>query len=208
MENLKSQIKFTQEIEAKEIIEDAIEQARRIIKEAEETATKIKSQKTEEVAEKVREKEASELDSARLEGRKKISNVKFQLEDEALAQAMDRVKEIVTSPSSVYEESLKKLIIAAAAEIRATDLEIVTNLRDKEFVKSRLAELKKEISKMKGAQASLKISEESLNTIGGTMVRTKDKKQIFNNTYEARLTQVKKKLLGEISASLFEGAEG
>jgi V/A-type H+-transporting ATPase subunit E len=208
MENLKSQIKFTQEIEAKEIIEDAIEQARRIIKEAEETATKIKRQKTEEVAEKVREKEASELDSARLEGRKKISNVKFQLEDEALAQAMDRLKEIVTTPSSVYEESLKKLIIAAAAEIRATDLEIVTNSRDKEFVKSSLAELKKEISKMKGAQASLKISEESLNTIGGTMVRDKDKKQIFNNTYEARLTQVKKKLLGEISVSLFEGAEG
>jgi V/A-type H+-transporting ATPase subunit E len=208
MENLKSQIKFTQEIEAKEILEDATEQAGRIIKEAEETATKIKGQKTQEVAEKVREKEASQLDSARLEGRKKISNVKFQLEDEALAQAMERLKEIVTTSSSVYEESMRKLIIAAAAEIRATDLEILTNSRDKEFVKSRLAELKKEISKMKGVQVSLKIGEESLNTVGGAMVRDKDKKQIFNNTYEARLTQVKKKLLGEVSDSLFGGAEG
>lgn len=207
MENLKSQIKFMQEIESKEIIEDATEQARRIIKETEEKAAKIKSQKTEEVSEKLREKEASELDSARLEERKKLSNIKFQLEDEALAQAMERLKEIITNSSSAYQESLKKLIIAAAAEIKATDLDILTNSRDKEFVKGRLAELKKEISKLKGAQVSLKIGEESLNTIGGAIVRDKDKKQIFNGTFEARLTKVKQELLSEISVSLFEGAE-
>jgi V/A-type H+-transporting ATPase subunit E len=207
MENLKSQIKFTQEIEAKEIIEDATEQARRITKEAKEKATKIKRQKTEEVLEKLREKEASELDSARLEERKKISNVKFQLEDEALAQAMERLKEIITTSSSAYQDGLRKSIIAAAAEIRASELEILTNSRDKEFVKGRLTELKKEISKLKGVQVSLKIGEESLNTVGGAIVRDKDKKQIFNSTFEARLTEVKQKLLGEISVSLFEGAE-
>jgi V/A-type H+-transporting ATPase subunit E len=207
MENLKSQIKFTQEIEAKEIVEDAAEQARRIIKEAEEKAAKIKSQKTEDVSEKLREKEASELDSARLEERKKISNFRFQLEDEAFAKAMEKLKEIITSSSSTYQENLKKLIIAATAEIRANDLEILTNSRDREFVRSILAELKKEISKLKSVQVSLKIGEESLSTIGGAIVRDKDKKQIFNSTFEARLTEVKQKLLAEISASLFEGAE-
>jgi V/A-type H+-transporting ATPase subunit E len=195
------------EIEAKEIIEDAAEQAERIIKEAEEKAAKIKSQKTEEVSEKLREKEASELDSARLEERKKISNFKFQLEDEALTQAMERLKEIITSSSSRYQESLKKLIVAATAEIRANDLEILTNSRDREFIKGKLAELKEEISKLKGRQVSLKISDESLTTIGGAIVRDKEKKQIFNSTFEARLTEVKQKQLGEISASLFEGAE-
>jgi V/A-type H+-transporting ATPase subunit E len=208
MENLKSQIKFTQEIEAKEIIEDATEQARRIIKEAQEKAAKIKSQKIEEVTEKLREKEASELDSARLEERKKVSNFRFQLEDEALAKAMERLKEIITSSSSAYQESLKKLIVAATAEIISNDFEILTNSRDKEFVKARLAELKKEISKLKGVPVSVKIGEESLNTIGGAIVRDKDKKQIFNSTFEARLAKVKQKQLGEISASLFEGAEG
>jgi len=208
MENLKSQIKFTQEIEAKEIVEDAAEQARRIIKEAQEKAAKIKSQKMEEVTEKLQEKEASELDSARLEERKKISNFRFQLEDEALAKTMERLKEIITSSSSAYQESLKKSIIAATAEIRSNDLEILTNSRDKEFVKGRLAELKKEISKLKGVPVSVKIGEESLNTIGGAIVRDKDKKQIFNSTFEARLANIKQKQLGEISASLFEGAEG
>jgi V/A-type H+-transporting ATPase subunit E len=207
MENLKAQVKFTQEIEAREIVEDATEQGRKMIKEAEEKATKVKSQKTEEVSEKLREKEASELDSARLEERKKISNVKLQLEDEALAQATERLKEIVTDSSLVYQESLRKLIIEAAVEIRATDLEILTNSRDKEFVKGRLTELKKEISKLKGVQVSLKIGEEALNTIGGAIVRDRDKKQIFNGTFEARLTKVKQEMLSKISVSLFEGAE-
>jgi len=196
-----------QEIEAKEIIEDANDQAKATIKEAEQKAAKIKSQKMEEVSERLREKEASELDSARLEERKKISNVKFQLEDEAVAQAMERLKELVTRSSSAYQESLKKLIIEAASEIRASDLEILTNSRDKELVKGRLAELKKEISRLKGTQVSLKIGEEALNTIGGAIVRDKGRKQIFNATLEARLTQIRQELLSEISATLFEGAE-
>jgi vacuolar-type H+-ATPase subunit E/Vma4 len=196
-----------QEIEAKEIIEDATEQARRTIKEAEEKATKIKSQKTKEVSEKLREKETAELDSARLEERKRISKVKFQLEDEALAQAMERLKENIAHSRSAYQESLMKLIVEAAVEIRATDLEILTNSSDREFVEGRLTELKKEISKLKRARVSLKIGEETLSTIGGAVVRDIVKKQIFNGTFEARLTKIKQGLLSEISVSLFEGAE-
>lgn len=196
-----------QEIEAKEIIEDATEQARRIIKEAEEKAAKTKSQKTKEVSENLREKEAAELDSARLEEKKKISNAKSQLQDEALTQAIEKLKKITSDSSPRYQESLKKLIIKAAVEIRATDLEILINSRDREFIKDRLAELKKNISRLKGAQVSLKVSEETLDTIGGAIVRDKTKRQIFNSTLEAGLTKARQELLGEISASLFEDIE-
>ena len=207
MENLKSQIKFMQEMEAKEIIEDATEQARKIIKEAEEKAAKIKSKKTKEVSENLNEKEAAELDSARLEEKKKISNAKSQLQDEALTQAMEKLKKISSDSSPRYQESLKKLIMKAAAKIRATDLEILINSRDREFIKDRLAELKKDTSRLKGAQVSLKVSDEALKTIGGAIVRDKDKRQIFNSTLEAGLTKARQELLGEISASLFEETE-
>lgn len=207
MENLKSQIKFMQEIEAKEIIEDATEQARRIIKEAEEKAAKIKSQKTKEVSENLNDKEAAELDSARLEEKKKISNAKSQLQDDALTQAMEKLEKISSDSSPRYQENLKKLIIKAATEIRATDLEILINSRDREFIKNRLAELKKDISRLKGTQVSLKVSEETLNTIGGAIVRDKNKRQIFNSTLEAGLAKARQELLGEISASLFEDTE-
>ena len=207
MENLKSQIKFMQEMEAKEIIEDATEQARKIIKEAEEKAAKIKTKKTKEVSENLNEKEAAELDSARLEEKKKISNAKSQLQDEALTQAMEKLKKISSDSSPRYQESLKKLIMKAAAKIRATDLEILINSRDREFIKDRLAELKKDISRLKRTQVSLKVSDEALKTIGGAIVRDKDKRQIFNSTLEAGLTKARQELLGEISASLFEETE-
>lgn len=207
MENLKSQIKFMQEIEVKEIIEDATEQAKRTVKEAEEKASKIKGQKTKEVSEKLLEKETFELDSARLEEKKKIANVKFELQEEALTETMERLRKISDDFSPRYQESLRKLIIEAAANIRATDLEILTNSRDKEFVKDRLVEFKKEISRQKAAQVTLKVGEEVLSTIGGVIVRDKNKRQIFNSTLEARLAKARQELLGEISASLFEDVE-
>lgn len=207
MENLKSQIKFTQEMEVKEVIEDATEQAIKIMKEAEKKASKIKSQKTKEISENLLEREMSDLDSTRLEERKKIANTKFELEEEALTRAMEEVTKISDNFSTRYQESLKKLIIEAAANIRATDLEILTNGRDREWVKDKLAELKKEISKEKGAQVTLRVSEEVLNSIGGAVVRDKNKRQIFNSTLEARLAKARQELLGEISASLFEGVE-
>jgi vacuolar-type H+-ATPase subunit E/Vma4 len=207
MENLRSQIKFMQEIEAKEIIEDATEQARRIVKEAEEKAAKVRSQKTKEVSENLLDKEAFELDSARLEEKRKISEVKFQLQDEALRLAMERLREISNDFSSLYRQNLRKSIVEAAMKIRAAELEILVNSRDCGFVKDRLAELKREISKLKGAQVSLKVGEEALNVIGGVIVRDKDRRQIFNSTLEARLVMARQELLGEISASLFEGME-
>jgi len=207
MENLRSQIKFMQEIEAKEIIEDATEQARKIVKEAEEKAAKVRSRKTKEVSENLLDKEASELDSTRLEGKRKISDVKFQLQDEALNLAMERLKEISKDSSSSYRQNLKKSIVKAAMKIRAVDLEILVNSRDCEFVKDKIAELKREISKLKGAQVSLKVGEEALNVMGGAIVQDKDRRQIFNNTLEAKLTMARQELLGEISASLFEGME-
>lgn len=207
MENLRSQIKFMQEIEAKEIIEDATEQARKIVKEAEEKAAKVRSRKTKEVSENLLDKEASEMDSARLEGKRKISDVKFQLQDEALNLAMERLKEISKDSSSSYRQNLKKSIVKAAMKIKAVDLEILVNSRDCEFVKDKIAELKREISKLKGAQVSLKVGEEALNVMGGAIVQDKDRRQIFNNTLEAKLTMARQELLGEISASLFEGME-
>lgn len=207
MENIKSQIKFMQEIEAREIIEDATEQARKIVKEAEERATKIKDQKMKEVSENLREKEAVELDSARLDEKRKISDAKFQLQDEAFARTMEKLRKISSESSSQYQESLKKLVIEAAAKIRAIDLEILVNSRDREFVKDRLAELEKKLSKLKGAQINLKLGDEALNTMGGAIVRDKHKRQMFNSTFEARLAKARQELLGEISASLFGGIE-
>jgi len=207
METLKSQIKFIQEMEAEEIIEEAEEQAKKIVAEAEEKAAQIKKQKMREVSEKLREREASELALTKLEGRKKILNVKSQLVEEALAKSMEKLKEIGNSEKQQYKESLEKLIVEAATKLKGTQLQILINSKDKKFVKDNLNELEKKISKLKGESVSLQVDEETLNTIGGVIVQTRDKRQIFNNTLEAKLARFKQEYLGELFSSLFEGAK-
>ena len=51
------------------------------------------------------------------------------------------------------------------------------------------------------------MADETMDTIGGVVVQTKDRRQIFTNTMEARLAKTRKENLDMIFANLFEGAE-
>jgi vacuolar-type H+-ATPase subunit E/Vma4 len=205
MENLKSHLKFLQAMEAKEIIEEAEEKARKIISEAEEKAMKIRNEKMAELSEILLEKN-SELATTRLNGRNRILNIKFQLFEEALAKSVEHLKLTVVNDRKRYEKSLEKLIIEAATSLNGTLFEILINSQDKKFVAKKLRELQFEISTLKGEEVILRIDEETLNTFGGATVRTVDKRRIFNNTLEARITAVKNEAGSNVFDILFEGA--
>lgn len=207
METIKAQLRFLQEMEAKEIIENAEEQAKKIVKEAEENADKIKKQKMEKLAEKLREKEALEIATRKLEGRKKNLTAESELLERALTESTVKLREICEAERSLYEESLERLVIEAAARLKGTQFQVLTNSKDKRLVKEKLRELEKKISKMKGVATSLQVSEETLNIMGGVMLQTADKKQVFNNTFEARLTKLKEEMVSQVFSSLFEGED-
>jgi vacuolar-type H+-ATPase subunit E/Vma4 len=207
MENLKSQIKFTQEMESKEIFEDAEEQARKIIEEAKEKSVKIREQKMKEISEKIREKKTSQLAMTKMEGRQKISNVKSQLFEEAIAKSEAKIAEVVKTQKSQYKKNLERLIVEAATKLKGTEFEILVNSKDKKSVMENLEELEKKVSTAKGVSVSLQLGEEVLNSLGGVMVQTKGKRQIFNNTLEARLTKVRQEMASKIFETLFEGME-
>lgn len=207
MENLKAQIKFMQEIEAKETIEEAEEQARLIVKNAEEEAERIKKQKTKEILEELQEKETSDMQIAVLDQERRLSNVRSQLIEKVFSQAVATLEKISNNLEQRYKTSLRKLIIEAAKRIQGSELEIQVNSRDRKFLEGKLDELKKAISKEKDLPIVLKISEEQLNVQGGVIVRDKNGRQIFNNTVEARLTEARQEMIGRISESLFEGLD-
>lgn len=207
MENLKSQIKFMQEIEAKEAIEEAEEQAKLIIKNAEEEAERIKKQKTKEILEELQEKEASDMQISVLNQKRRISNVRYQLIDKVFSEAVATLEKISNNLEPRYKTSLKKLILEAAKRIQGSELEILVNSRDRKFLEGKLNELRRTISKEKNMPIVLKISEEELNAQGGVIVRDKDRRQIFNNTFEARLAEARQEMIGKISESLFEGLD-
>jgi len=205
MESLKSQIKFIHEMETEELVEEAEEEARKTVRDAEEKAAQIREEKMQEVAEKLRDREASELAVTKLDERKKILNLKSRLVEEAITKSVDKLKTIVEGGKIQYKASLKRLVVEGATKLKGTQFQILTNSRDKKVVKESLKELEKEISKLKGATVSLQISEESLNTLGGAIVQTRDKRQMFNDTLEARISWIRQEKIGEIFATLFKG---
>lgn len=207
MENLKSQVKFMNEIEAKEIVEEASEQSQKIIKDAEGEAAKIAKRKMKETEETFQERETSELESAKLEQKRKISNLKTELLTQAIDEATTILKKMSEDQTSQYKESLNKLIVEAVTAIQVSDIEILSNHRDQEVIKQELQELKKKLQKRKGKQLKVIASEETLDCLGGIIVRDKGKKRIFNNTFEARLAKARQELGNKMFIDLFEGKE-
>ena len=203
MENLKSQIRFIQEIQTKETIDNAKQQAKKIIEDATKKSDEIRSKKMTELEIRLREKEAYEIAVGKLEGKKKALNVKFHLLEETFENARVELQQFAGSKTSLYEESLEKFIVEAASKLNGTEMEILTNPKDRDFVNSRIKELEKGISKLKHARANLRVSQEMLDNFGGVVVRTADKEQVFDNTMEARLTRIRQTNRNEIFDSLF-----
>jgi V/A-type H+-transporting ATPase subunit E len=207
MEDLKSQLDFLKEVEVKEIIEEAKQSATRLISEARARAEEIGKREANDILKKTRETETKELEAATVQERKKVMNLKFQLIETVLASSFDRMKQLINEGAAVYKNSLEKFVIEAASRMTGWEFELIVSSRDIELVKKKLRRIEKELSSMKNAIVTLKISDEPLRSIGGVVVRSSDGKQIFNNTLEARLAKVRQEKLPEISRILFEGGK-
>lgn len=205
VEDLKSQLRFLKEIEIKETLEEAREQASKLIADARARAEQIRTKEIEEILQKARDAEMREMESARLRGKRALADTKFRLIETALAKAFDRLKGQIERQDPLYRRGLEELIVEAVEKIAASELEIAVSHGDLAFVKQRLGHIEKRISTAKGVSVSLKLDDEPLRSAGGVVVRSTDGKQIFNNTLEARLARVQEEMVIKISEILFEG---
>jgi V/A-type H+-transporting ATPase subunit E len=207
MEDLKTRLRFLYETEIQEIIEDAEKQSSKIIEDAKKKAEEIKSQKRREILQRMQEKETSILSLAKIEEKKKIARAKSQLLEETVVEAMKRLSELGTESESNHWASLERLIVEAATALNGTEFEILTNKRDRKYVKENITKLEKKISNIKKTSVRLLVAGEELRSSGGVVVRTKDGRQSFNNSWEARLSKVKEEKTNQIFELLFKGAE-
>jgi len=200
-------VKFLNEMEAKEVVEESLEQAQTIVKDAENEAARLRERKTKETQDRFQEEETSELESAKHGQKRKLSALRTELLEQAMGEAAAKLERMSREESSRYKESLVKLIIEAAEAVQANDLEILANSKDHGFLQSELPELRKKLQKRKGKLPSLELSEEKLTCIGGIVVQDRDKKRIYNNTFEARLTKTKQELGSKLFDDVFEGKD-
>jgi vacuolar-type H+-ATPase subunit E/Vma4 len=207
VEDLKSRVKFLSETEVQETIHDAEEQSSKIIEEAKKKAGEVRNQKTTEIYQKMQEKETSMLSLAKIEQKKRIARAKSQLLEEIFAVSTKRLSELNAASEPRIGASLDGLVVEAATRLDGSELEILSSARDKKYVRGSVVKLEKKISTLKRASVRLSIADEELQVSGGVVVRTLNGKQIFNNTWEARLEQIKNEMTGRLLELLFKGAE-
>lgn len=207
MEDLKAQLRFLKEVETKEIVDNARREAVVLVEDAKAKAKEIREARTEGVLRQAHELETREIESARVQGRRQLLSSRFNYIEQAFSNALKKITELASKQDATYINNLKDLIFEAVKSMTGTTFELVVHPRDKAFVKQRLSEIEQELSNVKGSPIKLKISDQPIRAVGGVLVQSEDQRQVFNNSLEARLKDLRQNNLVDISKILFEGEQ-
>ncbi|MEG3224737.1 MAG: V-type ATP synthase subunit E [Methanobacteriales archaeon Met13] len=188
---------------ADDIIKDAEEKANEIINEG-----KIEAQKTENEILEAAKKESDIkfqqiISGAKLNAKRNILRAREEIMEETFQKAEKELKKIASAESEEYLDSLLRLIKEASLEIGGGSLEILMKDDDIPKIEKSLKTIETEVSEETGTKTTLKIGE-TINTIGGAIVKTTDGNVEVNNTIEARMERFRGVLRLEVAKVLFK----
>lgn len=187
-----SKIKEDAEREAEKIKEEARKKEEEILKKAEAEA-KSKSDEILNQGKKEAELEKQRiLANAKLQAKKIKLDVKEKIIEKSFSLAEEKLKEVVSSEE--YEKILKDLIREAISTLGREDLEVLCRKEDEKVVKKIIKDL-----------SGVELAKDNISTIGGVIVRSKDRQVQVDNTFEARLTRMRDDLRIEVAKILFGG---
>lgn len=139
------------------------------------------------------------ISEAKMNARRAELGAKEEVIEAAFDKATDELKNIASSGSDEYEDSLSKMIKEAVDELGSKDLIIHLNEADTNKFKSQL-----------DSSSTFQIDDikfqlgEPIDTIGGAIVKTKNGDIEVNNTIESRLDRFKSVLRSEVADVLFK----
>ena len=192
------------------IMSEAQEKADVIIQDANANVSEItaKAEKTAE-AEKIKILENGKKQSdmryqqiiseAKMNARRAELGAKEEVIEAAFDKATEDLKDIASSGSEEYDDSLSKIIKEAVDELGSKDLIIHLNEADTNKFKSQL-----------DSSSTFQIDDikfqlgEPIDTIGGAIVKTRNGDIEVNNTIESRLERFKSVLRSEVANVLFK----
>lgn len=187
-----SKIKEDAEREAEKIKKEARKKEEEILKKAEAEA-KSKSDEILNQGKKEAELEKQRiLANAKLQARKIKLDVKEKIIEKSFSLAEEKLKEVISSEE--YEKILKDLIREAISTIGREDIEVLCRKEDEKVVKKIIKDL-----------SGVELAKDNISTIGGVIVRSKDRQVQVDNTFEARLTRMRDDLRIEVAKILFGG---
>ncbi len=187
-------------IEADKILKGANEQTKEILQRGQDAAEEEKNSILETESKKVVEIEKQQIASINLLARREILQKKEEEIKIAFGLAETELKSF--HKKAAYAKVLEALIIEAGIAVAGGAISIKTKKGDATKIKD-LTSIAKAITKVCGNKCTLKISKETIDTMGGVMLQTEDETITVDNTFEARLEQKYRAIRTEVANTLF-----
>jgi V/A-type H+-transporting ATPase subunit E len=143
------------------------------------------------------------ISEAKMKSRRMELDSREEVIEESFKKAEEKLVKIASSESAEYKESIKNIIIEAALEIGGGDLILLLKSEDEAKIKDSISEIENDVKAKTGKETNLEIGN-NINTIGGTIIKTKNGDIEVNNTIEARMLRFKKSLRSEVARILFK----
>lgn len=129
--------------------------------------------------------------SSDLEARNKQLLLVEESVDKVFSKALDEISNV--DRSGDYSNLIKTMLNEATKILGTTEVQVLTNSKDKDVVQSTLSEFP-------GAQMS-----DTIDCLGGVKVKSKDGTMTFDNTIDARVQRLKPLIRKEIAAKFGVG---
>jgi V/A-type H+-transporting ATPase subunit E len=112
--------------------------------------------------------------------------------DKVFSKALDQIAK--TDRSGDYSNLIKTLLDESTKILGTTEVTVFTNAKDKDVVRSAL-------SKFSGA----KLSSDTIDCLGGVIIKSKDGAMTFDNTIDARIERLKPLIRKDIASTFGVG---
>ena len=158
-------------------------------------------------------KRVASLEGQRIiaETRIDVRRKKMDAQEEAIAASFEEAKKALAELAEkgkrdnlVYKDIMFDLIASASEVVAGNKLELVFNQRDsKTFNKEMLREASELVKKRSGRDISLALTDETIQHLGGVVVRDMEKQVEVDNTLETRLNRLKESIRVDVAKMLF-----
>ena len=202
-EKIVSSILSDAKFKADSITEEAENESKSILEEGEKIALMEKEKILEDGKKQSAMRYQQIISEAKMKSRRMELDSREEVIEESFKKAEEKLAKIASSDSVEYKESIKDIITEAALEIGGGDLIILVKQDDEAKIKDSIPEIENDIKVKTGKETNLEMGS-NINTIGGTIVKTKNGNIEVNNTIEARMLRFKKSLRSEVAHILFK----
>jgi V/A-type H+-transporting ATPase subunit E len=202
-EKIVSSILSDAKFKADSISEEAENESKSILQEGEKVALMEKEKILEDSKKQSAMRYQQIISEAKMKSRRMELDSREEVIEESFKKAEEKLVEIASSESAEYKESIKNIITEAALEIGGGDLILLLKSEDEAKIKDSISEIENDVKAKTGKETNLEMGN-NINTIGGTIIKTKNGDIEVNNTIEARMLRFKKSLRSEVARILFK----